>query len=110
MCRKFHGAAFATFGEARRENFRWLSGEESLKSYTAANGSTRRFCIHCGSSMTFSPNNDSGEFVEFALASLDTPITQKPDAHIYVDYKARWYEIQDDLPQFREGRGSENIE
>ncbi len=28
MCRKFHGAAFATYGEARAEDFRWLAGEE----------------------------------------------------------------------------------
>ena len=27
MCRKFHGAAFATFGEAKSENFRWTRGE-----------------------------------------------------------------------------------
>ena len=25
MCRKFHGAAFATFGEARTENFHWVN-------------------------------------------------------------------------------------
>jgi hypothetical protein len=33
MCRKFHGAAFATFGEARAEDFRWLEGEHLLSSY-----------------------------------------------------------------------------
>ncbi len=32
MCRKFHGAAFATFGEAKAEHFRWVTGEDQLKS------------------------------------------------------------------------------
>lgn len=109
MCRKFHGAAFATYGEAKRENFRWLNGEDLLKQYTAENGTTRRFCGHCGSSMTFSASNDSGKFVEFALATLDTPITVRPDAHIYVDYKADWHAIVDELPQYREGRDSELV-
>ena len=59
MCRKFHGAAFATLAEAWRKHFRWLSGEDSLKAYTASNGTTRLFCNHCGSSLMFSsPNAD----------------------------------------------------
>lgn len=107
MCRKFHGAAFATFGEARVENFRWVAGEEFLNAFVADNGTTRRFCGKCGSSMTFSPHNDEGEFVEFALSSLDSDIDLKPDAHIFVDYKASWFDITDTLPQFAESRGSE---
>ncbi len=31
MCRKFHGAAFSTYGEAKIENFKWLQGEGFLK-------------------------------------------------------------------------------
>jgi len=34
MCRKFHGSAFATFGEAKVENFRWISGENMIENYT----------------------------------------------------------------------------
>jgi len=109
MCRKFHGAAFATFGEAKVENFRWLSGEHHLKSYVAENGTTRRFCENCGSSMTFSPANDSGKFVEFSLGTLETALEAKPDAHIYVSFKAEWLDINDQLPRFSEGRGSQRL-
>jgi hypothetical protein len=38
MCRKFYGAAFSTFGEAKVENFRWIKATEQLKTYQAANG------------------------------------------------------------------------
>ena len=54
MCRKFHGAAYATIAEARQDHFRWTSGQDLLKGYTASNGTTRSFCAHCGSSLTFS--------------------------------------------------------
>ncbi len=107
MCRKFHGAAFATFGEAQSENFNWVSGEENLKSYVGSNGSTRRFCDTCGSSMTFAPANDIGEVVEFSLGTLDTDIELKPDAHIYTDFGASWYDLSDSLPKYSEGRDSE---
>lgn len=104
MCRKFHGAAFATFGEVKTEDFEWLSGADHLRTYTADNGTQRQFCDICGSSLIFKPSNDSGELVEFALGTLDTEIPQKPDAHIFRKYAAGWYEISADLPQFAESR------
>lgn len=36
------------------------------------------------------------------LGSLDTPLAQGPKAHIFVDSKAQWDPITDDLPQFAE--------
>ena len=106
MCRKFHGAAFATLGEAKSDKFRWTKGEELLVSYKAPNGTVRKFCKVCGSSMTFAPSNDSGELIEFALGTLDSEIDLRPDAHIYVGSKANWFEVSDDLPQYKSGRTS----
>lgn len=104
MCRKFHGAAFATFGEAKNENFHWLKGEDLLTTFVAGNGTTRRFCSRCGSSMTFRASTGQEQVIEFSLATLDTPIVERPDAHIYTDYKADWFEIADQLPQHPESR------
>jgi len=104
MCRKFHGAAFATFGEAKKENFHWLEGEEQLKSFNADNGTIRQFCTNCGSSLIFKPANDLGDVVEFSLGTLDSKLKLKPDAHIYTEYKADWVNICDSLPQFKEDR------
>ena len=103
MCRKFHGAAFATYGEARTENFHWLGGVESLGHYTAENKSVRTFCTICGSSLIFAAAG-SEQLVEFALATLDDDINELPDVHVFVDYKANWYVINDNLPQHQEGR------
>lgn len=110
MCRKFHGAAFATFGEARVEDFRWLAGEALLTSFQAPNGTVRRFCSRCGSSMTFAPAHDPGIFVEFTLGTLIDPSGCDPDAHIFVGSKADWDHISDPLPQYEAGRDSERID
>ena len=104
MCRKFHGAAFATFGEAKVKDFKWLKGENLLKSYNADNGTIRKFCVSCGSSMVFVPSNDTGELIEFSLGTLDSEVDVKPDAHIFTQFKSCWYEIKDSLPQFKQGR------
>ena len=104
MCRKFHGAAFATFGEAKRSNFRWLAGEELLKNYTASNGAVRKFCAQCGSSLIFESAGCARDVIEFSLGTLDSVSHAKPDAHIFTDYKADWVEIADNLPRYKEGR------
>ncbi len=106
MCRKFHGSAFATFAEAKKENFRWLQGEELLSTYVASNGTSRMFCSTCGSSMIFKAAVGHEAVVEFSLGTLDSDIEKRPDAHIYVAFKANWVELQDELPKYSEGRDS----
>ena len=110
MCRKFHGAEFATLGEASADEFRWTRGEDMLCSYVAPNGTTRRFCRNCGSSMTFEPSNNPDGLVEFSLGTLDCDIDVRPNAHIFVGSKANWSPIEDDLPQYVEGRDSQRNE
>ena len=108
MCRKFHGAAFASFGEAKPENFRWTQGEDKLVEYLGSNNSIRRFCKTCGSSMTFQPSFDNGGLIEFTLGTLDSDISESPDAHIYLGNKANWFNTEDELPKYKEGRNSKH--
>ena len=104
MCRKFHGSAFSTFGQADVEHFRWVSGEDQLKSYVASNGSVRQFCNNCGSSMTFSESEEVRGLIEFSLGTLDSELELSPDAHIYTGSKANWLDINDKLPRYKNGR------
>lgn len=106
MCRKFHGAAFATIAGVSSSRFRWAEGEGALKEYTAGNGTTRTFCRHCGSSLTFSSPRAPEDVVEIALGALDDDVPVDPSAHIFVGSRASWTVIGDDLPQYEEGRGS----
>jgi hypothetical protein len=109
MCRKFHGAAYATFVDVRRSKFRWIEGEDALKDYTAENGTTRTFCSHCGSSLTFSSPRGPEEVVEIAVGTVDGDVPIEPDAHIYVASAANWTVFSDDLPRFAEGRDSARV-
>lgn len=107
MCRKFHGAAFATIASVPRSEFRWVSGEDALKSYTAENRTTRTFCGECGSSLMFSSPRAPEDVVEIALGTFDGGVPVEPDAHIFVGSRASWVAVKDDLPRFKEGRDSE---
>ena len=108
MCRKFHGAAYATFGGVKPHNLHWREGESLLQSYLAENGTIRKFCRKCGSSLVFESARTGEDEIEIALGALDTDIQERPDAHIYLSYKADWDEPHDGLPRFLEGRDCEN--
>ena len=109
MCRKFHGAAYGTLAEARQEHFRWTAGEELLKGFTADNGTTRRFCSNCGSSLTFASPLADPDLVEIALGCFDDEVPVEPDVHIFVGSGASWARPDDDLPQYEAGRDSKRL-
>ncbi len=105
MCRKFHGAAFATLVSVPKSAFRWLAGSHHLREFRAGNGTVRTFCGQCGSSLAFTtskaPNN-----IELALATLDGPSPVVPNANIFVSYGVSWAPLDPKLPRYSEGRDS----
>ena len=109
MCRKFHGAAYATIAGVSRSKFRWVEGENALKGYTAAKGTIRTFCRHCGSSLMFSSPRAPEEVIEIALGAVDGDVPVEPNAHIFVGSGANWATLIDDLPQYEEGRNSARV-
>jgi hypothetical protein len=56
------------------------------------------FCSRCGSSVP-NPGGGSG-LVEIPAGLLDDDPAMKPDKHIFVELKSRWFEITVDLPQY----------
>ncbi len=99
MCRKAHGAAFATYGAVKREQFRWLQGEDHLASYVSSEGITRRFCSACGANLLWLSANRFPEWFSLALGTLDTEFRPERQKHIHVASKAAWHDITDDWPQ-----------
>ena len=101
MCRRSHGAAFATYGRVARKALHILSGQDRLKEFRSSNEVTRSFCSECGSSLLFH-HAAAPELSFIAVGSLDEDPGSRPQSHIFVASKAPWYEITDDLPQHPE--------
>lgn len=97
MCRKAHGAAFASYGAARLEDFRW-QGEDSLTRYQSSATVQRLFCQRCGSSLAWL-SSDNPEWIALALGTLDTDFQPAKQKHIHVASKACWYTVTDGWPQ-----------
>lgn len=97
ICRKSHGAAFATWTFVSPESFRWTAGGEFIERYSASSDRERCFCRKCGSPLAAT---HGGRVTEVVLATVDGDPGVRPREHIFVGSKAPWYEIADALPQF----------
>ena len=100
MCRKAHGAAYASFASVLPQNFRFTGGEDHVVSFQSAPDNVRTFCDTCGSNLP--KLNRSGTSIVVPVGGLDDDPLVRPAFHMFVGSKASWHEIEDDLPRFDE--------
>ncbi len=100
-CRRWHGAAFRTRSAVKRKNFKWIKGEEHLSKYRSSKHNIKTFCSICGSNLISIPE-DKPDFIGLPIGGLEQDPGNRPLMNIFVDYKAPWYEITDELPQYSE--------
>ena len=99
MCRRQHGAAFATYADFEPGAFSWVSGEDLVKVYETEEGGGWCFCSACGSTLA---GSDCGKITSITLGTVEGDPGVRPEAHIFTGSRAVWYEIRDGLPQFDE--------
>ena len=100
MCRKAHGAAFATVVTAQGTDFRWTQGAELVETYPSSNELNRHFCRVCGSSLVIIEPKTGEVFV--TAGTLDEDPGIRLESHIFVGSKAPWLDILDEQPRFDE--------
>ncbi len=105
-CRRAHGAAFVTYAGFSRAQMQ-LSGGDRLVRYVTDTGATRSFCGRCGSTLFYEGPRWPDE-IHVALACIRDEIDRAPDAHVYADQKAPWWEITDSLPRLGGESGTES--
>jgi hypothetical protein len=100
-CRQASGSAFLAELEFKASEFEWVSGQSLVKTYEAPvrktpPGYQRTFCTICDAP---APTVDRG-IVRVPAGSLEDDPGMPPQRHIFVDFKAPWFEITDALAQF----------
>ena len=99
LCRKAQGTAFATNANVEVTNFTFLSGENNLSHYQSSATQTKSFCKTCGSPI-ISKNTSVPEKIRIRLGTIESDISERPEAHIFVASKANWENISDHLPKY----------
>lgn len=99
QCRKAQGGPFATNIPVSAQAFHLLSGAELLKAFESSPGKRRVFCSHCGSPL-YSQNAKLPGVLRIRAGSLDGPLESRPALHIYMDSKANWWDVNDQLLKY----------
>jgi hypothetical protein len=101
MCRKAHGAGFATYADVARSQVDIEDAQGALRHHRSSTKVSRSFCSICGSSL-FWESDEAPKLLGIAVGTLDAELLRAPDAHIFVASKASWVEIIGSLPQHAE--------
>jgi len=101
QCRKTSGTAFAANCSIDKSHFKIVSGESSITEFESTPDKFRAFCNNCGSPI-YSRRDSLPDKLRIRIGLLDTKIDNKPAFHIFVDSKAEWHEICDEIPQYAE--------
>jgi len=93
-CRKASGSSNAANLFASDAKLTWLSGEDLIKTYVLpGTRHGRSFCTECGAML---PRQRDGTLMVPA-GSLDTPVDIRPEAHIFLEFKAEWDDHLEDV-------------
>lgn len=101
-CRQGRSAAHCANVFYKAEGFRWTRGADQVQDYAVPGAQFfgTAFCRQCGSEV---PRvSVERNFASVPAGSLDSDPGITANAHIFVDSKAPWFDITDDLPQFAE--------
>jgi len=96
-CRKDTGSAHAANLFSSTARLRWVSGEDRVMTFTLPQTQhTRSFCAGCGSAL---PSLQmEGQLLVVPAGSLDTPLSTRPDAHLFVASRADWDDHLEAVP------------
>jgi hypothetical protein len=101
QCRKAQGSAFASNGNVNSAQFRLVRGEDQLTAYESSPGQFKYFCRVCGSPI-MSKLPAVPEQVRVRLGTIESDISERPQAHIFVSSKANWETLCGELPRYED--------
>lgn len=102
-CQKARAAAYTSNLVVAIDDVEFVRGQDRIREYKVPDAQffTHSFCSQCGSG---APRVDEGRGIAvIPMGGLDDDPGIRPREHIWVDSKATWFEITDDLPAHREG-------
>lgn len=102
QCQRASGTAFAANAPVRTKYLTIATGEGLIREFESSPGKWRAFCSRCGSPL-YSRLDADPEIRRIRLGTLDADPERRPFGHFWVDSKAPWHEIADDLPQYAKG-------
>ena len=96
-CQHAAGGVYVPWATFAKSAFVVTSGR--MSEHHSSPQVTRGLCRQCGTSLTYEHQDREGQ-IDVTLTSFDDPSQFSPQAHIWVEDKLPWVNIDDGLPQY----------
>lgn len=100
LCRKVTGSSANAALRIAAAQFSWIRGSERISEYVTATGFKSHFCASCGSPLPNLTADDSAYWVPVGL--LEDSGGLELVAHLFVDSRASWDVVVDEVEHFAE--------
>lgn len=97
-CQRASGAAFVTWVTFPADAFRLRTG--TLAELRSSPGVTRGHCAECGTTISYA-HTDRADDIDITATAFDDASFVVPEAHIWLEDKQHWVEINDELRKYR---------
>jgi hypothetical protein len=94
-CKKLSGGTATVNGRVPSTAIRILEGEDLLQTFQPPEGSSKTFCLACGSNL-FGGGWPDSPVASVRATTFDDPFEARPSAHIFVGSVAAWESLPDD--------------
>jgi hypothetical protein len=94
-CKKLSGSGATVNVRVPSTAIRILEGEELLQTFQPSEGSTKTFCLACGSNL-FGGGWPDSPVASVRATAIDDPFDARPSAHLFVKSVAAWETLPDD--------------
>ena len=112
-CQLNSGSPAMVFATVPLGDYRFESGEESVRRIASSNFGHRAFCSQCGTPL-YTHVEHQPDTLDFSAATLDEPGLVRPGFHIFWSSLIGWAGYEDGLPKYDrlrpETRGLEGSE
>lgn len=99
QCRKTSGN-YVTASAVLKANLS-VEGADSVTWFRSSEQAQRGFCSVCGSNLFW--RRDDGDYISMMAGTIDGPTGLRTAAHIFLDDKGDYYEIEGDFAQHKDG-------
>ena len=97
-CQKDTGTGHGANLFSQSAKLTWLSGEDAVASFTlAGTRHNKSFCQTCGSAL---PSTEIAGLLMVPVGALDSAISIKPTAHLFLSSQANWENALGHVPSF----------
>lgn len=100
ICRRSHGADYATQIPSSKSSLVFISGKDHLTEYKSSQYGNRAFCKTCGSRLMNYADTGISDYMSVSLSCVSANHEIKPAANFQVASKAAWVNPDQGIPSY----------